>query len=100
RLGLSHESATVANAQTTSYTYDALGRDTSQTLPGETAGLTTSATTYTSWCSGSGGQSPCLEVDTTQRLNSTTTVTSRAFYNGFGPLLETPSPAPTRQDRA
>ena len=41
---------------------------------------------------------PCLEVDTTRRLNSTTTVTDRAFYNGWGRLVETRSPVPANQD--
>ncbi len=41
---------------------------------------------------------PCAEIDTTQRLNATTTVTSRAFYDGLGHLVETRSPAPGGQD--
>src|SRR5205807_4968733 len=73
-FGLWPISTTDANGQATAFTYDALGRETSQTLPGEAAGLTTLGSGYTFWCSGTGAQSPCLEVDRTQRLNSTTTV--------------------------
>jgi RHS repeat-associated protein len=62
------------------------------------AGQTTLATGYTVWCSGPGAQSPCVEVDKTQRLNNTTTATSRAFYDGLGHLVETRSPAPGGQD--
>jgi len=86
------------NGQTTSYAYDYLGRLTSQTLPNETQGLATTSHAYAAWCSGSGAQIPCLEVDTTQRLNDTTTVTSRAFYDGWGHLVETRVPAPNSQD--
>jgi RHS repeat-associated protein len=53
---------------------------------------------YTVWCSGTAAQTPCVEVDRTQRLNSTTTTTSRAFYDGLGHLVETRSPAPAGQD--
>jgi RHS repeat-associated protein len=58
----------------------------------------TLATTYTIWCSGTTAQTPCIEVDKTQRLNGTTTTTSRAFYDGLGHLVETRSPAPGGQD--
>jgi RHS repeat-associated protein len=97
-FGLWPVSHTDANGQTTSLAYDALGRQIGMTLPGETAGLTTQATGYTVWCSGTAAQSPCTEIDHTQRLNSTTTVTSRAFYDGLGHLVETRSPAPGGQD--
>jgi YD repeat-containing protein len=96
--GLWPISQTDANGQTTTIAYDALGRESSRTLPGETAGLSTLATAYTVWCSGTGAQAPCVEVDRTQRLNSTTTATSRAFYDGLGHLVETRSPAPGGQD--
>jgi RHS repeat-associated protein len=97
-FGLWPTSTTDANGQGTHIAYDALGREVGRTLPGESAGLTTLATTYTVWCSGSGAQPPCVEVDKTQRLNSTTTATSRAFYDGLGHLIETRSPAPGGQD--
>jgi YD repeat-containing protein len=97
-FGLWPISSTDANGQTTSYAYDALGRETSATLPGEGAGLTTTGTSYTVWCSATGAQSPCVEVDRTQRLDNSTTVTSRAFYDGLGHLVETRSPAPGGQD--
>src|SRR5206468_11400459 len=43
-------------------------------------------------------QSPCAEIDRTQRLNGTTTVMARAFYDGPGHLVETRAPAPGGQD--
>ncbi len=91
-------SVTDANGQTTSTTYDVLGRVTSTTLPGEGTGLTTTSTAYDDFCNATGAQGPCLEVDQTQRLNSTTTVTSRGFYNGLGQLVETRTPGPNNQD--
>ncbi len=97
-FGLWPISATDANGQTTTTTYDALGRKTSQTLPGETSGLTTTSTTYTDFCAASGAQAPCVEVDQTQRLDDSTTVTSRAFYDGDGRLVETRTPGPDGQD--
>jgi RHS repeat-associated protein len=84
---------TDANSQTATYTYDALGRQTSVALPGEATG-TTQTTAYTVWCSGTAAQSPCAEIDSNQRLNSTTTLTDRAFYDGMGHLVETRSAAP------
>jgi RHS repeat-associated protein len=87
-----------ANGQRTTFAYDALGRRTGESLPGEGAGLTTKATAYTVWCAATGAQSPCVEIDGTQRLNGSTTVTSRAFYDGLGHLVETRSPAPGGQD--
>ena len=92
-FGLWPTSATDPNSQVTKTAYDALGRIVSATLPSEVTGLTTTNTSYTVWCSGSAAQSPCVEVDTTQRLNSTTTVTSRTFYDGLGRLVETRTPA-------
>src|SRR5690348_6648654 len=50
------------NGQTTTYTYDALGRMTSTTLPGETAGLSTKSWSYTVWCAATGPQAPCVEI--------------------------------------
>jgi RHS repeat-associated protein len=97
-FGLWPTSSTDPNGQVTKATYDPLGRPTSTTLPGETSGLTTTTTTYTDWCSGTSAQTPCLEVDTTQRLDDATTVTSRAFYDGWGHLVETRTPAPNNQD--
>ena len=94
-FGLWPISTTDLNSQTTSYAYDALGRQASLTLPGETTGLTTQNMAYTVWCSGTSAQSPCAEIDLTQRLNNTTTVTNRAFYDGLGHLVETRSPGPS-----
>jgi RHS repeat-associated protein len=66
---------------------------------GDTApGQTTQTTSYTVYCSGTGSQTPCVEIDKAQRLNNTTTVTSRSFYDGLGRLVETRSPAPGGQD--
>ena len=72
---------------------------TSRTLPGETNAPTTSWA-YTVWCggAGSGPQTPCLEVDETQRLDSSSTITSRAFYDGYGNLVEIRNPGPNGQD--
>ena len=87
------------NGQTTSNTYDALGRMVSATLPGETSGLTTTATSYSyANCPATGANQPCAEVDATQRLNSTTTVTTQSFYDGYGHLAETRAPGPNSQD--
>lgn len=91
-------SGTDANGQTTSSTYDALGRMTSTTLPGETTGLTTKSWTYTVWCNATGPQAPCVEIDEIQRIDDTTTVISRAFYDGYGRLVETRGPGPNGQD--
>jgi YD repeat-containing protein len=70
---------------------------TSRTLPGETSAPTTSWA-YTDWCAATGEQAPCLEVDSTQRLDSSDTITSRAFYDGYGNLIETRDPGPNGQD--
>jgi len=108
--GLWPQSTTDANtpSQTTSYTYDGLGRQTSVTPQGEsgdtelscpsTATNCTQATIYTIWCSATGPWSPCDEKDTAQRLNSTQMVTSRSFYDGNGQLAETRTPATSSQD--
>lgn len=96
-FGLWPASTTDANGQTTSMTYDALGRPTSEVLPGEQSGLS-ETTTYTVWCSATGPQAPCSEVDKTQRLNDGQTATTRSFYDGLGNLVETRSPAPNGQD--
>ena len=97
-FGLWPVSTTNLNGQTTTTSYDALGRPVSQTLPGETAGQTTMTTTYTDWCSGTGPQGACVEIDHSQRINGTTTVTSRAFFDGLGHLTETRVPAPGGRD--
>ncbi len=91
-------STTDPNHQTTSSTYDSLGRMTSETLPAESSGNTTKQWTYTDWCVGTTSQAPCVEIDEIDRLNSTTTTTSRAFYDGEGRLVETRKPGPTTQD--
>jgi RHS repeat-associated protein len=97
-FGLWPMSTTDPNNQTTASQYDALGRNTTMTLPAEGTGLTTRTTTYTVWCSGTSAQTPCAEIDQTQRLNSATTVTTRSFYDGWGHLVETRAPAPGNQD--
>ncbi|HEU5227241.1 MAG TPA: RHS repeat-associated core domain-containing protein [Ktedonobacteraceae bacterium] len=91
-------STTDANGQTTSVTYDALGRMAGETLPGETSGLLTKQWSYTSWCSGTAAQSPCIEIDETDRINSSTTITTRAFYDGEERLVETRAPGFNGQD--
>ena len=97
-FGLWPTAATDANGQTTTTSYDALGRTLSTTLPGETTGLTTASASYTVWCSATGAQAPCVEVDQTQRLDGSNTVTSRSFYDGYGRLIETRTAAPGGQD--
>lgn len=97
-FGLWPTSTTDKNGQVTSYGYDALGRMTSETLPGEGTGLTTKSWVYTAWCATTGAQAPCVELDETQRLDSATTVTTRAFYDGYGRLIETRAPAPGGND--
>lgn len=92
------QSTTDLNGQTTNYTYDALGRMTSETLPGETSGDQTKQWVYTNWCSGTAAQSPCEEIDEIDRLDSNSTVTIRAFYDGEGRLIETRAPGPVGQD--
>jgi len=97
-FGLWPISSTDVNAKVTTFTYDPLGRSTATTLPAETTGLTTTTTSYTVWCSGSAAQTPCAEIDQSRRLNSSTTVTRRTFYDGEGHLVETRSAAPNSQD--
>ncbi len=103
-FGLWPTASTDPNGQTTSFAYDGLGRQVGRILPGETVPpppappLLTEAWTYTVWCTGAAAQIPCAEVDHIQRLNDATTVTSRAFYDGWGHLVETRSPAPGGQD--
>jgi RHS repeat-associated protein len=97
-FGLWPMSATDFNGKTTTYTYDALGRMTGQTLPGETGGGPTKSWSFASWCTAGTAQAPCLEVDETDRLNNNTTITDRAFYDGYGRLVETRDPGPNGQD--
>lgn len=97
-FGLWPTSVQDSNGKATSYTYDALGRMTSLTLPGESAGKTTQSWTFTSWCSGTAAQGPCVELDETNRLDSANTSINRAFYDGEGRLVETRRPAPNGQD--
>ncbi len=91
-------STTDANNQVTGYTYDALDRMTSETLPGESGGEQTTQWVYTNWCSGTSAQSPCEEIDQINRINNASTTTSRAFYDGEGRLVETRTPGPGSQD--
>jgi RHS repeat-associated protein len=97
-FGLWATSATDVNGQSMSTSYDPLGRIISQTLPGETSGQPTTSWSYQDFCGATGAQSPCVEVTTTQQLNDTQAVTSFAFYDGFGRLVETRSPGPDNQD--
>jgi len=86
--GAGYRSAVLADSPSTYLRLDDTG-----------ASQATLSTSYTVWCTGvAGGEAPCVEVDKTQRLNSTTTATSRAFYDGFGHLVETRSPAPGSKD--
>jgi YD repeat-containing protein len=71
---------------------------TGETLPGETSGDLTKQWVYTNWCSGTSAQTPCEEIDEIDRLNSTTTITNRAFYDGYGNLIETRAPGYNGQD--
>ena len=84
-FGLWPTAYTDANSQTTSVSYDALGRVGSLRLPGETAAYT-KQWGYTVWCAALGAQTPCIELDQTQRLDSSTTVLTRSFYDGLGHL--------------
>jgi RHS repeat-associated protein len=86
------------NNQSASFSYDPLGRQTGTALPGEASGLQTVATAYTTWCSGTAAQSPCVEIDHVQRTSATNTVTWRGFYDGLGHLVEVRKPAPGNQD--
>lgn len=91
-------STTDVNGQTTSYTYDALGRMTGEVDPGETSVDLTKQWVYTNWCSGISAQTPCEEIDEIDRLDSSTTTTTRAFYDGDGNLVETRAPGYNGQD--
>jgi YD repeat-containing protein len=73
------------------------GRPTSTALPGDTTSSPTTSTTYTVTCPTTGAQLPCVEIDTTQRLVGSTTVTSKAFYDGYGRPVETQTPVPGGQ---
>lgn len=88
-------STTDANGQTTTYTYDVLGRLTSIIEPGDTQNLPTTSYTYTNTC-GVGTTTPCLELDTTMRVTSgsATITTTRQWFDGMGRLVETQSPGP------
>jgi YD repeat-containing protein len=93
--------ATDANNQTTTTTYDALGRSLTIVKPGETNGTATATVSYTSFCPTTGttkSSLPCLEVDTTQQISSGTTATSRVFYDGAGHAVESRTPGPSGQD--
>lgn len=92
------QSAADANNQTTTYQYDVLGRLTGVTAPGEGNGLLTTQYAYTIWCPATGPNTPCSETDTIQRLDSTTTLTSRTFYDGWGQVAETRTPADDTND--
>ncbi len=96
--GLWPKYTTDANNQNTTTTYDALGRVTEIAQPGDTAAAPTTSYAYTTFCPATGAAAPCVEIDTTQRLNSTTKVTTRAFYDGAGRLVETRTPAANGQD--
>lgn len=93
--GLWPSSTTDVNGQVTSMAYDGLGRTLSTTLPGEGSGLTTTQMAYSpiTTCTTTGPNAPCLEVDTTQRLDSSHTITVRHFYDGWGHEVETRRPA-------
>ncbi len=92
------QSSADANNQTTSYQYDALGRQTGVVAPGEGSNLLTIQYVYTIWCPATGPSLPCSETDTIERYNSTTTVTSRSFYDGWGQVVETRAPADSSHD--
>ncbi len=90
-------STTDANGQTTTFTYDVLGRLISEIKPGDTESQPTVSYTYMNRCS-VGTTSPCLELDTTTRVSSgsNTTTISRAWYDGMGRLVETQKPGPNQ----
>jgi RHS repeat-associated protein len=93
------QSDTDANSQATTYQYDKLGRLTGITRPGEGTGLLTTQYAYsTSACPATGPSIPCSELDTIQRYDSSTTVTTRTFYDGYGKAAETRTPADGSND--
>jgi RHS repeat-associated protein len=96
--GLWVTGATNVNNQTSTVSYDALGRTISATLPGESAGQATSQQAYTVWCLPTGTSLPCLEADTTRRIDANTTLTSRVFYDAWGHAVESRTPGPDGQD--
>lgn len=97
--GLWPTSTTDANGQTTTYSYDALGRMLTMVAPGQTTGPATQTTVYKdNLCSTKGASSPCVEVDTTTRTSSSTSVLTRQFYDGENRLVETRTAAPGGQD--
>jgi RHS repeat-associated protein len=89
---------TDANGQVTSYQYDALARLTGITDPGEGTGLLTIQYVYSVWCQATGPSTPCSELDTIQRFDSSTTVDSRTFYDGWGKAAEMRTPADSSHD--
>jgi YD repeat-containing protein len=97
-FGLWPTSTKDANGQTTTYTYDALGRMRTMRAPGHESGLPTQETTYANWCATTGASSPCVEVDSKQRLTSGSGVLTRQFYDGFNRLVETRAAAPGGRD--
>ena len=90
-------STTDANGQTTTYTYDVLGRLTSIIEPGDTQSQPTTSYAYSNTCT-VGTTAPCLELDTTTRVTSgsATTTTTRQWFDGMGRLVETQSPGPNQ----
>jgi RHS repeat-associated protein len=94
------QNATDANNQSTTYGYDALGRLTSITEPGEGTGLLTTQYVYSIWCPATGPSLPCSEQDTIQRYDGTPNgvVDSRTFFDGWGRIAEVRTPADTSND--
>jgi RHS repeat-associated protein len=98
--GLWPTSTTDANGQTTTYTYDPLGRQLTMRLPGQQSPVTpaTQATAYWNWCAATGAGTPCVEVEMTKRIDSSHSVTTRQFYDGENRVVETRTAAPGGQD--
>jgi RHS repeat-associated protein len=97
-FGLWPTSTTDANGQTTTYSYDALGRTLTMVAPGQSSGPATETTVYKNWCGTTSPSSPCVEVDTARRTSSSSSVLTRQFYDGEGRLVETRTAAPGGQD--
>ena len=97
-FGLWPKTTTDANGQTTTYTYDALGRMLTMVAPGQTSGPATQTTAYYNVCGTTSPSSPCVEVDTTTRTSGSSSVLSRQFYDGENRLVETRTAAPGGQD--